>query len=165
MFVGLLAVVLVGIFVLLRSTARGTPEETRRARAALSTWILTRRLWLGLAFGGAMIGLTGVAMWAHAMTGVTVDVDLRALERGEENGSSFVRVREMLQHSRAIRVVELPLEKRGEHFVRHKRGGGSITFHAHGASSVQAISRTRSAEYPSSSRRLRSVFSSFAVRG
>ena len=91
LFVGLLLVALVAIVLLRRSAQRGTPEETRRAMAERSAWIMTNRIWLGLAFGGGLIALTGIGMWAHAMLGTTRDVDLRRLEAGEENHEDFVR--------------------------------------------------------------------------
>jgi len=92
LFLGLLAIVVVAIAWLRLSARRGTPEETRQVLAERAAWIAVNRLWIGLAFGGGLLALTGLGMWAHAMLGETRDVDLARLEAGEPNDVAFARV-------------------------------------------------------------------------
>ena len=116
LFVGLLALVLGGIGWVRVSARRATPEETRRALAERSAWIMANRIWLALAFGGGAIALTGLAMWVHAMLGETVEVELARVEAGEASDAAFVRAHghargdlAVCRESRGARTCHTPL--------------------------------------------------------
>ncbi|RLB61202.1 MAG: hypothetical protein DRI90_11895 [Deltaproteobacteria bacterium] len=60
--------------------------------ARLAQRIQAHRLPLGLAFGGAIIAVGGIAMWIHATVSTTLDVAIADLERGANTPSDFIRV-------------------------------------------------------------------------
>lgn len=116
LFLGLLILVFGGIAWIRISARRGTPEETRRVLAERSAWIRANRIWLALAFGGGAIALTGLGMWAHAMLGETVDVDLARIEAGEASDATFIRAHghahgelAVCRESRGSRACHTPL--------------------------------------------------------
>jgi hypothetical protein len=92
LFAALLSIVILAIFLLRRSSQRGTPEATRELLGRRARWTAQNRIPVGLTLGGALIALTGAAMGIHAMFGETRDVDLARLEAGESTDATFMRV-------------------------------------------------------------------------
>lgn len=116
LFVTLLGLVFGGIAWMRISAQRATPEETRRVLAERAAWIAANRIGLGLAFSGGLMAVLGVAMWAHAMLGETVTVELTRLEAGDAIEATFPRVHgfargefAVCRDTRGVRTCHTPL--------------------------------------------------------